>query len=323
MDQTKSLFTVFVFIILLWFYLLVRPKENDTKNISSSSSFITKKETIEKGYSFMKEKKVLICGITRDNASTLPLTLKWIDHICSLFKESCVIIYENDSKDNTCSIIREWISKRNPSNSSSSSQKRGSKRKKIENLLLVNTNKSKVVFISEKLQWSAASSTGGFSKGRFQKLSYCRNKYLQEIRKEEYEDYEYVINIDMDLWEGPLEGIAHSFGLAQEWDMVAANGVANRTTYYDSLAFRNQEFPDTLNHMSQLAGAQKKYTADMPLVPVHSAFGGMAIYKRKCLLTCNYSGEDCEHVLLHSCLKKDSSCSRLFVNPAMFLYYPF
>ena len=263
-----------------------------------------KNDIIRNGYNIMKQSNVIICGITRDNASNMVQTLDLIDRINGCFQQGYIILYENDSCDKTVEIIQHWKQTR----------------KSYKDL---KKTKDNVVLISEKLNWPSAISSGGLSKGRFEKLAYCRNKCLGEIRKTKYDSVTYVINLDMDLFDCPLDGIAHSFGCSDQWDSVSANGVYGKKTYFDGLAFRNQEFTDTLNFDSQRYGSQLIYSPDLPLVPVDSAFGGLAIYKRKCLLDCNYNGDDCEHVALHQCQKNTQGCQRIFMNPAMYMYYPF
>ncbi len=133
--------------------------------------------------------------------------------------------------------------------------------------------------------------------------------------------------LDMDVWDCPVEGVANSFGQHAQWDMVAANGMFGRTTYYDGLAYRDAQLRDTLHSDAQRGAAQRALPElQTELVPVHSAFGALAIYRRRCLLRCDYTGEDCEHVGLHACMRRDpqrGGCARLFVNPQMKLYYPF
>ena len=53
----------------------------------------------------------------------------------------------------------------------------------------------------------------------------------------------------------------------------------------------------------------------MPLLEVESCFGGLAIYQTRCLLECQYGGEDCEHVTLHRSMRQ-AGFSRLYLNPS-------
>jgi hypothetical protein len=178
--------------------------------------------------------------------------------------------------------------------------------------------------LHEHLEWPPAINDGCFSMRRFEILSHCRNQYVSELRcDKEYADYEHAIVLDMDLWNFNCDGLAHSFGVDESiaWSSISANGIYNGRTYYDSLAFRNQEFQDTLGSKEQRERAQRIYNIEDPLVPVTSAFGGLAIYKRACLIACAYTGNDCEHVGMYACQSRIASCQAHYMNPAMQLFY--
>lgn len=88
-------------------------------------------------------------------------------------------------------------------------------------------------------------SKGPFHPLRFSLLGKFRNKYLEEFLKPELNDFEFLIAIDLDLydkWE--LYGLAHSFGSLKKynWDMVCANGISDSGTFFDSTAFRDHRF---------------------------------------------------------------------------------
>lgn len=252
----------------------------------------------QRGYAVMRAHSVVFTGITRDNAAHMNETLNTIDRIGQLFASYSVIVYENDSEDNTPGIIEAWK--------------------------LANTDAAHIEFISEQLNVPPAIATGPDSVERMQRLADSRNKVLDKLRGAEYERYSYAIDLDLDSYKIELDGIAHSFGVFEQWDTVAANGQCHRGDqgfYYDTMAFRSADYPDTWHDKEQIAGAQRSYPSDGPLVPVNSAFGGLAVYKRKCLIACKYSGLDNEHVMLHRCLQQTNGCRRLYSNPGMKLDY--
>ncbi len=253
-------------------------------------------QVCQRGRLLMQKECVVFCGIARDVAQNLNQTLAMIERVGALFKSYKVILYENDSTDGTDVILQQWQRK---------------------------LGKNVVTLIQEKLNRSAAISSGGFSAQRFETLAYCRNKYLKQLHLPEYDDSTYVIVLDMDLWDLPIEGLMHSFGIEHHWSSISANGVYDGQTYYDSLAFRSEEFPDTLNSEAQRRHAQRVYNTDHDLVRVKSAFGGLTIYKRQCMNNCFYTGNDCEHVGLHDCQRKKDGCSQQYMNPAMILRYHF
>jgi hypothetical protein len=197
--------------------------------------------------------KVLICGIGKNVESAVPNTIASITALGAHFSDYRVVIYENNSKDKTKKRFQAWA-KDNP----------------------------KVIFFSEKLKKSP-------TLDRTEKIARARNKVLDEIMKVAYEDYKYVIWVDLDFldpWdvEHIVETIANP---EQEWDAVFANGS------YDLFAFRDEEFPIG----SELIGTDYwGYTSRLCIKlqdhwkKVYSAFGGLGIYKRESLKGSRYSG---------------------------------
>src|SRR5437016_13480084 len=59
-----------------------------------------------------KKKKVLICGVCKDVAKAIRNGIENIEATGERFKDYAVIIYENNSSDDTAKILEEW-SKRN------------------------------------------------------------------------------------------------------------------------------------------------------------------------------------------------------------------
>ncbi|KAG5188126.1 hypothetical protein JKP88DRAFT_178328 [Tribonema minus] len=247
----------------------------------------------------MRARSAVITGIARNNAQHLGATLALVDAIGALFASYAVVLYENDSTDETPAMIEAWRA-----------ANRG--------------GAARIDFISEQLNTVFPMDLGGFAEERFRLLADCRNKCLDVLRGPEYDAFSHVIVLDMDLYDFDLDGLAHSFGAHDAWDAVSANGyfmLGDNEYYYDTLAFRTAEFPDTWHSDAQRDAAHRSYDEAMPLVPVNSAFGGLAVYKRRCLVQCRYSGLDCEHVALHHCLQQTAGCRRLFMNPAMKLNY--
>ena len=62
----------------------------------------------------------------------------------------------------------------------------------------------------------------------------------------------------------------------------------------------------------------------MGLIPVNSAFGGIAIYKIKSIQECRYNGlyddegEKCEHVDFNECIR--SKGGKIFINSSFLTY---
>ena len=56
----------------------------------------------------LSEKDIIICGIIRDSAKYLRNNIPVIDELCSKFNDFRIIIYENDSIDDTKEVLTNW-----------------------------------------------------------------------------------------------------------------------------------------------------------------------------------------------------------------------
>ena len=72
---------------------------------------------------------------------------------------------------------------------------------------------------------------------------------------------------------------------------------------------------------SMMISLQQSFPVDSGIIPVHSCFGPMAIYKRSAIQDCYYDSleEDCEHVSFHKCLRDHGG--NMTLNSAMMVRY--
>jgi hypothetical protein len=172
---------------------------------------------------------------------------------------------------------------------------------------------------------------------RVERIAYCRNKSL-EILKSDFnlDGCEYVAVSDLDGVNSLLtrEGVL-SCWIRNDWDACTANQLG---PYYDIYALRHPEWsPDDcwryeaellkqgMNPISARGKAvysrQKRIPVTAQWIKVGSAFGGLAIYKRKSIVNATYSGLDsqgaevCEHVTLHA--RMTARGSSLYINPRL------
>ncbi len=201
-------------------------------------------------------KKVLICGVCKDIESAVPYVIENAELLGTYFSDYRVIIYENNSADNTAILLTEWA-KRNKN----------------------------VIFVSEILDDISSIS-------RTENIARARNKVL-DIIKDEYAEYEYLINVDLDFqcaW--PIDEILKTIKSQKKWDCVSANGLW-RNIYWDRYAYRSKKHPfgpeligddwwGTFHPLFSVGGEE--------WLPVYSAFGGLAIYKTATVINFRYSG---------------------------------
>ncbi|AAY61075.1 hypothetical protein PQ676_00595 [Rickettsia felis] len=255
-------------------------------------------ENLQTGKLEMSKHKVVFAGITRSNAPHLPNAMRHIEYIGQFFSDYRIIIFENDSTDSTKLMLNLWQ--------------------------LIN---HKVKIISQDF----------FNQKRpsIKFLADIRNKYLEILNTSEFDEFDIVIILDMDIGYGiDIRGILDSFSKIDRWDVVCSNGIFNsKGQMYDAFAFRNEEFSYTPYEYNlktgksyfdteNLALMQKIYPPDSDLLPVNSCFNSLTIYKRKFFENCFYDSikEDCEHVYLHECMRSKHN-ARIFMNPVQIIRY--
>lgn len=207
-----------------------------------------------------QESTLLICGVCKDIEDAVPNTIKNIEELGHQFKDYRVIIYENNSIDNTVQKIHSWT--------------------------LANP---KVSFYTETLL------DAELPISRTERVARARNIVLDIASGHYFDDFEYLIMVDLDFkmnW--PIDVIVEVVESPKEWDCVSANSLLPNGDYWDRYAFRDRNFPlgpeniggswweDVKCSWFKLEGEDWK--------PVYSAFGGLAIYKKDVITQFRYSG---------------------------------
>lgn len=239
------------------------------------------RETCIKGYKIAQANDVVICGLAR-NLQHFDITKACIERIGSLFKNYYVVLYENDSDNDTCERLLEW-----------------------------EYRSYNVQIITEGLD--KPQNEQDHSLQRRKDMAYYRNKYLPHIIPSQY-----TIVLDTDLFGYSYEGILHSLG--SDLDAVGSNGLLYRQSdkgierlYYDNWAYRDidKEYSPENNGLFLQRGQD--------IIEVDSCFGGMAIYKTKCLQNVKYEDWDCDHVTLHKQIKQNGY--KVWLNPSQITLY--
>ncbi|MDR0613708.1 MAG: hypothetical protein LBG45_09605 [Dysgonamonadaceae bacterium] len=262
----------------------------------------------------ISESAIIICGIVRNCGKNLKRNIRTIDKICNLARDYHVVMFENDSTDNTKQILTDWADNR----------------KNIH----ISLNDFNTVTIPDKRNILI---NPFFSVYRIEKMASYRNFYLDYIEREKLPG-DYVIIVDLDVHKICLEGIVAAFSLNCGWDALTSNGISHapsslfRKRYYDSYALiecGQENIPQT---ESTIRAAQYRWAflkPDMPLIRVASAFGGLAIYRREAIAGCRYGvlmNDDekvesrTEHFFFHQQMK-ERGYDKIFINPAMRITY--
>lgn len=182
-------------------------------------------------------------------------------------------------------------------------------------------------------------------KHRTHRLAFLRNFLLDKAR-----DSDYVIVIDADsvMKDFDLNSLKSCFDYdVNSWDAFGANC---NDKYYDVWTLRddklNYDCWDRVNHEVQngrihafsikehVSKYQIKIDPNSKIIPVHSCFGGMMIYKTSSLINCKYNGvpkkcesplhnklgicnpEVCCHVNLNLESIKNNK-AKIFINPRL------
>ena len=270
---------IFILIIVLLIFIII------TSLIENN--FFTKFDNTEYIKYFLnneqKFKSVVILGCARDVSNYLNILFKSIEEIQILFDKSKIIIYENDSNDNTLELLNNWgkaqvISEKNVPGERTHRLSHG------RNILLTEALKENSEYIiildlddrchNIKLE------------GIVDSLKKLNDNEKYAMMGANQKDYYY------DLW-------------------------ALRT--FDD--WMPGDFLSRVNCGPEQCDSYRNIPEDTGLVEVKSCFGGLAIYKTKFIKNCKYYGgegsdnEVCEHVDFNECIYANNG--KLFINPKM------
>lgn len=245
------------------------------------------------GYKFMKNKKIIVCGLLYNAESQVKYLQSWFDEL-KLITENCVfVIVENNSQDKTREYLEAW-KKNDPIHI---------------HLVCTETDYCESDINQVKINTSSPDSI------RIRKMAFLRNCYVKYIQ-ENFLDFDYVFIKDLDL-DGSLfwDGIFHSFFYfkhSPNIDVITCNGILKKTLqYYDTFAYAKDKFDiawnfgmDKRNHdQDVIQNVSKYYQKHMELDKVASAFGGFGIYKMEQFKDKFYNYDkkrlSCEHCIYH------------------------
>lgn len=254
----------------------------------------------------LENKKILIVGVIRNGGKTIQSEIYSLQKAFCDFGEIHWLIIESDSEDNTIEKLSELS-------------------KSVKNFKYKSVGR-----LSELMPF------------RTERLAFCRNIYLDEIRNNPfYSDCEYIAVADLDCVNNLLtsDGVRSCFE-KNIWDVCTANQLGN---YYDIWALRHPIWNpgdcwEQFRYLNQFAkssqdSANLLYAAvhskmivipqDAEWIEVESAFGGLAIYRRETLLNvnCKYIGlnkdgiEVVDHASLHLAIIQNGY--KIFINPRL------
>lgn len=250
----------------------------------------------------MINKEILIAALARNCEKSLSDNIKRINQLRSHFQQSEVVVYENNSKDSTKQILKQW-------------------KEESERILIV----------SEDLQedkYNPAIMDFGHSYLRIEKMSRCRNKLLGIIK--DHFSPNIILFLDIDVHSFSVEGIVLGIKNApSNWGGLFANCSMSQISkgekkeipfYYDTYAFlpNGKDYKDLhnkpSNRLTRLFQGFRIYKTiqQSAYTECSSAFGGIGIYKYEYIRDLSYrtypSGTKeqsiCEHIPFNLDLKQ-------------------
>jgi len=258
-------------------------------------------ELIRNAQTQVEREEVVILGICRDVSRVLKGDVAKLLNSFSDFKKVHFRFVESDSSDETLVVLNE---------------------------------------LSSEIPNFSYKTLGALQKSipeRVQRITHCRNACLDLLDSDlGLNDCAYVVVSDLDGMNGELtrENVL-SCWFREDWDACMANQSA---PYYDIYALRHPIWSpnDCWHYEGELRARgfnpvsardiavysrQVTIPVDSNWIPVESAFGGLAIYKRSAMKNFRYSAtlangdHVCEHVALHAQMRAHGA--KLFINPKL------
>ncbi len=200
--------------------------------------------------------KCCICGTVRNCGQYLDKIFKNMEIISVLFEDYVIILYYDESNDNTLKKLKEYQQK----------------------------NKKLILHIN----------TEPLLKYRTHRIAKGRNKCL-EIMRQSYDDYDYFIMMDCDdrcSYNIKIRLLEY-YLKRKDWDSLSFKHPAG---YYDSWALSKRPFVLSCHHFKDNAIGIRFINKIIQKTPINglitclSAFNGFAIYRKKKFENCNYDG---------------------------------
>ncbi|MDD4930882.1 MAG: hypothetical protein PHG66_01850 [Candidatus Colwellbacteria bacterium] len=244
----------------------------------------------------------------RNSQDVIPYLKQKVEQLSLYFKDYTVLIVENDSTDNSRSILLEWARDNN----------------RIKILGCGVNNDSCKLDISETIIHDGSSS-------RIEKMVNLRNIYMDYLQRPEFNDYKFCIVMDMDLvsklYNDGILSTEELFYNNPTLDAVVSNGIGCKTygpfhifIYHDPYAHLDLNGNISTNKKihDQYSMLTRFYYYDSPVQTVISAFSGFSMYNFKTFRSKRYAlslledgTAECEHVTFNKKLET------IVLNPKM------
>lgn len=247
------------------------------------------------------EARILVVGLVRNAADKVEADVRRLESALMGFASVHWLLVESDSSDATPAVLRGLVDR------------------------IPNFRYASLGSLRERLPQRTA------------RIAYCRNHYLRSLESEPiYNDIDTVIVSDFDGTNDRLEAAGlRSCWRRSDWAVCAANQAG---PYYDIWALRHPIWSPNdceTQHAFLIehgVGPEDALRASVlsrmiviphykPWIEVDSAFGGLAVYRRRFVAGLRYEGltldgkEICEHVSFHAAIR--SRGGSIYINPEL------
>ena len=288
----------------------------------------------------LQNTKLAVCILARDCAKQLSANIVRLEYLARYCKELHYFVVENDSKDNTRAILDNWKQK------SKHRVHLPNIYKYYELVRNMQTSHGSKVTIDFDRSKDSMQERDVFIQ-RIKRIAFARDCYLHALQQSDFIP-DIVMMLDIDLFSFSVKNIVQSIQESDRWDVITANGrkyelithgakSSIKNIYYDSYAVELHGISNTpfyWNKEFQLKFATlSKHDS---VVPVNSAFGGLALYQYKALYNSGAMDKDniglysrsihadnyqfCEHVSLHRVLRERGH-DKIFIHPRLEVWY--
>ena len=249
-------------------------------------------QRVLEGIEFAARSHVTICGMARNIAGILPVTISRLKTITDHFSSWGVAIVENDSTDDTKAVLAS----------------------------LEEQNPGRVVCHMQDYNWPHLH---GWEPERVQRYAMLRNTY-REMARDHWPHSDVVLCVDLDCWGGwSIEGLLNGLGWLNHKKSAACMASTSLFQHqffsdgpawghYDCWALRVHGWKHVLTPWKTFwlppVGA--------PPIKVFSAFGAAALYRPEAFFKHAYESidGDIEHAGLHRSMIEDGW--KIYLNPA-------
>lgn len=213
---------------------------------------------------------LLICGAAKNCAQALPAVRLSAEGLGARFEDYRVVIYENNSTDETAVLLNEWAAT-NP-------------KVKVRCEVIDEASLQVMTTIRDRVSRPC----------RFEGIAWARNKMLEQARDPSFPPFDFIVMADLDIpdvW--PIDRLLYHV-YRDDWDVITAFGIDQYGFYYDYYALRDEQLPLGPEFLGDRWFTVRRSSQYLPkrgqdLIPVRSAFGGLALYRSSAMLSFSFS----------------------------------